>query len=289
MLPYIGGKNRMQSWVIPFIPKDTETYIEPFSGQFWIFFGMELENFPNLKTIVYNDFNPLNFNLYRCVRNHERLLEECNKIVVQEKGIFPTNPICEKNFNEFQREIYSDDLVIGDEPNYQLAAKYAYVLTQVFSGANPSKSKFIDLKGKYHSKFSSFMNKLRNPKWQRMFESITHVENGDFEEVIRKYDGEKTYVYTDPPYYIVGEGSYYSNHDFTREDHERLANCLKSIKGKFSLSYYDFPQLSEWLPKGEYRWEMREFAKAAMAKSGKAQTKAIELLIMNYGKIKSLD
>jgi DNA adenine methylase len=289
MLPYIGGKNRMQSWVIPFIPKDIETYIEPFSGQFWIFFGMELENFPNLKTIVYNDFNPLNFNLYRCVRNHERLLEECSKLVVQEKGIFPTNPICEKSFNEFQKEIYSPDLVMGDHPNYELAAKYAYVLTQVFSGSNPSKSKFIDLKGKYHSKFTSFLNKLRNPKWQKMFESITHVENGDFEDVIKKYDSESTYIYTDPPYYIVGEGSYYSNHDFTREDHERLANCLKSIKGKFSLSYYDFPQLSEWLPKGEYRWEMREFAKAAMAKSGKSQTKAIELLIMNYGKIENLD
>ena len=71
----------------------------------------------------------------------------------------------------------------------------------------------------------------------------------DFQTVIEKYDSEKTYFYVDPPYYIVGEGNYYSNHEFNRQDHERLANCLKSIKGKFSLSYYDFPQLSEWFPK----------------------------------------
>ena len=28
--------------------------------------------------------------------------------------------------------------------------------------------------------------------------------------------------------------NYYSNHDFDREDHERLANVLHGVKGKFS-------------------------------------------------------
>ena len=282
MVSYIGGKSRISSFIVPFYPKDMETYVECFSGMYWCFFNMNIEEYPNLKNIVYNDFNPLNYNLFNCVKNHQILLEECEKIVVQKKGVYPTNPICVENFNNFQKEVYSDKLIIGSEPNYEIAAKYAYVLTQVFSGANPQSSKFIDLKGKYHSKFTSFMNKLKNPKWQKMFESISHIENCDFEVVINKYDSEKTYVYADPPYYIVGEGNYYSNHDFTREDHERLANCLKSMKGQFSLSYYDFPQLSEWFPKDKYTWKEKEFAKAAMAKAGKAQTKGTELLIMNY-------
>jgi len=281
-ISYIGGKKKMQNWIVPFIPKDIETYIECFSGQFWIFFGMDLEEYPNLKKVVYNDFNPLNYNLYNCVRNHNRLLEECNKLVVQEKDVFPTNPICVDNFNNFQKEIYSEDLVIDSTPNYELAAKYVYVLTQVFSGANPQKSKFIDLKGKYHSKFTSFKNKLKDSKWQKMFESITNVENMDFGDVIDKYDSPETYIYADPPYYIVGEGSYYSKHDFTREDHLRLADKLKSIKGKFSLSYYDFPLLSEWFPKDEYVWEKKLFAKTAAAKKGVSQNMGEELLIMNY-------
>ena len=282
MVSYIGGKKKMQRWIVPFIPKDIETYCEPFSGQFWIFFGMDLEDYPNLKTVVYNDFNPLNYNLYRCVKNHQRLLEECDKLIVQEKGVSPTDPICKDNFNKFQTEIYSKDLILGDEPNYEIGAKYVYVLTQVFSGANPEKSKFIDLKGKYHSKFTSFKNKLKNEKWQKMFERINVVENLDFQEVIEKYDSPTTYFYTDPPYYIVGEGDYYSNHDFDRDDHERLANCLKNIQGKFSLSYYDFVLLSEWFPKEEYKWERKEFAKAAAAKKGKTQNMGEELLIMNY-------
>lgn len=282
-ISYLGGKSRIAPvLIIPNIPKDIEVYVENFSGQFWCFFKMNLDEYPNLKTVVYNDINPLNYNLYRCINNHQRLLVECEKLVVQQKDVVPTNPICKQNFDSFQKEIFSDDLILSDEPDYELAAKYVYVLTQVFSGANPSKSKFIDLKGKYHSKFTSFKNKLKDPKWQRMFERINFVENIDFQDVIEKYDSPTTYFYVDPPYYIVGEGNYYSNHSFGRQDHERLANVLKTIKGKFSLSYYDFPLLSEWFPKDVYKWEKKEFAKAAAAKKGKTQTMGEELLIMNY-------
>ena len=283
MISYIGGKSKIApTLIIPNIPKDIETYVESFSGQFWVFFKMNLLDYPNLKTIVYNDFNPLNYNLYRCVRNHQKLLEECENLIVQQKDVFLTDPICKDNFDRFQKEIYSEDLIIGDEPNYEIAAKYVYVLTQVFSGANPEKSKFIDLKGKYHSKFTSFKNKLKDEKWQRMFERIDFVENMDFEDVINKYDSPTTYFYNDPPYYIVGEGDYYSNHDFDRGDHERLAICLKNIQGKFSLSYYDFVLLHEWFPEENYKWEKKEFAKAAAAKKGKTQNMGEELLIMNY-------
>ena len=282
-ISYIGGKSKIApTLIIPNIPKDIETYVESFSGQFWVFFKMNLLDYPNLKTIVYNDFNPLNYNLYRCVRNHQKLLEECENLIVQQKDVFLTDPICKDNFDRFQKEIYSEDLIIGDEPNYEIAAKYVYVLTQVFSGANPEKSKFIDLKGKYHSKFTSFKNKLKDEKWQRMFERIDFVENMDFEDVINKYDSPTTYFYNDPPYYIVGEGDYYSNHDFDRGDHERLAICLKNIQGKFSLSYYDFVLLHEWFPEENYKWEKKEFAKAAAAKKGKTQNMGEELLIMNY-------
>jgi hypothetical protein len=55
------------------------------------------------------------------------------------------------------------------------------------------------------------------------------------------------------------------------------------MKGMFSLSYYDFPLLREWFPAYEYVWEMKEFAKAAAAKSGKKQNMGKELLIMSYG------
>jgi site-specific DNA-adenine methylase len=184
-------------------------------------------------------------------------------------------------FDKFQKEIFDANFTVDlSSPDYHTAAKYAYVLSQVWSGTNPEKSKFIDLKGKYKSKFDSFKNKLDDPKWKSYFDKIDFCESMDFQDVIEKYDSPSTYFYCDPPYYSTEK--YYANHDFGLDTHERLAISLKSAKGKFSLSYYDFPQLSVWFPKDQYRWESKEFYKASMAKSGKSQTKGTELLIMNY-------
>jgi hypothetical protein len=65
-------------------------------------------------------------------------------------------------------------------------------------------------------------------------------------------------------------------------DHERLANVLHGVQGKFSLSYYDFDLLREWFPEDQYTWVRKEFAKAAAAKKGEKQNMGEELLIMNY-------
>lgn len=273
MVSYIGGKSRIGRWIRNYIPNNIETYVESFSGAFWVFFNLELPNYPNLKRVVYNDFNHLNANLFKCVRNYKDFYEAIKHVPTQRADLF----------SEYQKEIFDPNFTVDlSKPDYETAYKYAYILTQVWSGTNPEKGKFIDLKGKYTSKFDSFRNKLTNPKWQTYFDKIDVVENMDFEDVIKKYDSTTTYFYCDPPYYKTED--YYANHSFGIETHERLANTLKSISGKFSLSYYDFPQLSEWFPKDEYVWESKSFSKAAMAKPGKPQTKGTELLIMNYSK-----
>jgi DNA adenine methylase len=279
MLSYIGGKSKIGKWIVPFYPKDIETYVETFGGMFWCFFNMDLKQYPNLKKVVYNDFNPLNYNLFTCLSEPERLLESVNSLPCQQFGVDETDPRFKVMFYDFQSELFSKDFEVT-APDYDVAAKYAYILTQVFSGSKPETSSYIDLKGKYKSKYLTFRDKLMKPDWVEHFLKISNFENMDFQSVIEKYDGEKTYFYVDPPYWKTE--NYYSNHDFDRDDHERLANTLKGIKGKFSLSYYDFDLLSEWFPEKEFRWERKEFVKAAAAKKGKEQNKGEELLIMNY-------
>lgn len=60
------------------------------------------------------------------------------------------------------------------------------------------------------------------------------IENIDFEELIDKNKpNEKDFLFFDPPYDT--EFSQYEEHSFTKEDQERLANCISKLKSKFIL------------------------------------------------------
>jgi len=280
MISYIGGKSRIGKWIVPFIPKDIETYVEGFSGMFWVFFNMDLRDYPKLETVVYNDFNKLNTNLFKWAKKYDILHEELSKYPCQQMGIEDTPPLYEEMFNQYQREVFNPELVITEENGLEIACKYVYVLTQIFSGSKPESSSYMDYKGKYRCKVLVFLDKLKNPKYRQHFDKITFVENMDFQSVVEKYDSKKTYFYMDPPYWKTE--NYYSNHDFDSNDHERLYKCLVNIKGKFSLSYYYFDKLTSWFPKRNFYWVQKQFKKAASAKMDGTQNIATELLITNY-------
>jgi len=279
MLSWIGGKSKIGKWLVDYYPQDMEVYTEAFGGMFWCYFNMDLSLYPNLKKIVYNDFNPLNYNLFKCVQNPSELQRALDSIPVQELGVSNTPGEFKDRFVEYQTEVFNSGFTTNS-PDYLTAAKYAYVVTQVFSGSKPETSSFIDLKGKYRCKYLSFRDKLSKPDWVEHFTKITDVENLDFEDLIVKYDSPTTYHYVDAPYWKTE--NYYSNHDFDRQDHERLANVLQQVKGKFGMSYYDFELLHTWFPENQYKWEKKLFAKAAAAKKNTKQNMGEELLIMNY-------
>ena len=280
MISYIGGKARIGKWIAPQIPNDIETYVEGFSGMFWVFFNMDLEKYPNLSTVVYNDYNGLNANLMKWAKQYDVLHEALSHYPCQQLGVVDTPPEFAVMFNQYQSEVFNDDLIINDNNSLEIACKYVYVLTQVFSGSKPETASYMDYKGKYRCKVLIFMDKLKHPKYREHLDKITFVENMDFQEVVEKYDSPTTYFYMDPPYYKTE--NYYSNHIFTIDTHQRLATCLQNMKGKFGLSYYDFPQLSVWFPRETYVWKEKVYKKAAAAKKDGTQNEGIELLIMNY-------
>jgi len=284
MLSYQGGKSKVGKWIVEYIPKNIKIYAEPFSGMFWTYFNLEIEKFEHLKEVIYNDVNPLNSNLMACSKKYEEFYKFLKNQDCQVKGK-AASEIHKKMFYEFQKEIYENQPKLNEiDPDYDSAVKYSYVLTQVFSGSDPQNSKFIDLKGNYHSKFDSFRKKMNftnhGKSLKPYLDRITKIENLDFEKLMLKYDSDHTFYYLDPPYYECEH--YYSNHDFGLKDHERLANSLKELKSKWALSYYYFDDLEKWFPKNKYNWVQKDFNKASGATKGKAQTKGTELLIMNY-------
>jgi len=59
-----------------------------------------------------------------------------------------------------------------------------------------------------------------------------HVFSGDYEPVVRKFDGKDTVLFLDPPY--AGYDAYVGEKKF---DEQRFFKMLKSIKGNFLMTY----------------------------------------------------
>ena len=63
-MSWIGGKMALRDMIVPLFPLYYERYIEVFGGGGWVLFHKN----PGNDFEVYNDFNELLVNLYRCVR-----------------------------------------------------------------------------------------------------------------------------------------------------------------------------------------------------------------------------
>ena len=269
MFSYLGGKKFQAKWIASQFPKHN-TYVEPFGGAYWVYF-MANHQIDQAHTNVYNDFNKDIANIFYCARYDDRkFLKSLLSYEDQNKELF----------DQFRSELipFNTNFELGD---IDRATKYLYLQTQSFSGdTSTEKTKFVHLKGKYRSKYLHFIDKISNKKWLYHIKGINNIHNESFETVIDLYDKPDTLFYCDPPYYKMED---YYVQDFQRSQHEDLANKLKSIKGKFVLSYYDFPQLSEWFPKEEYHWISKEFSKANSTKSKKKTTsRGEEILVMNF-------
>lgn len=165
---------------------------------------------------VYNDFNSLLTNLYRCVRERPEELIEALRYTLNAREDFDRIRAilaCGSRAGEVQRAAWFYQIIRNS---------YASGLT---SYANQP-----------HDMWSNFP--LIRQAHRRLARVI--VENKDFEKLIRLYDRPESFFYCDPPYHSTE--SYYHNigeAGFTEKDHLRLREALLSIKGKFLLSYND--------------------------------------------------
>ena len=267
MFSYLGGKKFQAKWIASQFSKHN-TYVEPFGGAYWVYFVAN-HQMDQAHTNVYNDFNKDIANIFYCARYKDREFS---------KSLLSFKPQVKEIFNQFKKDLipFNTDFQLGDVVR---ATKYIYLQTQSFSGDTLNeKTKFVDLKGKYKSKYQHFTDKINDKKWLYFIKGITHIHNESYETIVDMYDKKDTLFYVDPPYYKMED--YYVK-DFQRSQHLDLANKLKQIKGKFVLSYYDFSDLQKWFPKDEYTWIEKEFNKQNASKN-KGAGKGKEVLIMNY-------
>ena len=279
IFPYIGGKANHVKWLDPLFPvSGMNTFVEVFGGAGWV--GVRSKRILQCSTRVYNDFNPFIANIHECFRSKQvELLAKLESYPKSDSTIY----------KQFQQDIFADPnltVVLGD---VELAAKYLYLQTQIFSGTTLGLSThcyFQDLasNGKYANKYDTVKKKLSNKTYTDRLSAITKVENMDCIDLIKKYDSPTTFFYVDPPYF---KKEYLYTAEFPDTKHLELADTLKNAQGKWCLSYYDFPELEQWYPKDKYHWHSQDVFRWSSTRGHKQEdyktsSRGTEIAVMNY-------
>lgn len=282
LISYFGGKNKFESFISPVAPKNYKTYLEPFSGSFGVYFFLKT---PENTQIRFNDINKDQTNLVACSKNYDEFYDFLKNEIENPNGSLYCKETDETLKKQHYKELYYNykNSNFRNEqfniPDMKRASQYAFLLTSAFSSCSYTAAGFSGFKLK------TFLNKLKNIELQKKLKKIDTFETLDFEEVIKKYDSEDTFIYLDPPYYEEKDkrsGWYGTKDEFGQEEHIKLLKLLKTTKSKWMLSYYYYSILEEYLPKDEYLWLEKDFFRSSASFSDTKETKGTELLIMNY-------
>lgn len=278
----VGNKTAILHILYALFPLKYDRFIDVFGGS-----GSVLLGNPEICSFeVYNDFDRNLANLFRCMK-------ERTMAVIRELGFCHLNSredfIAVRRF--FENEQF-DDKYLPEElqltealfspPEARELKEIRTRITQDFDVRRAAM--FLKLlRFSYSSSCKSFASQpfdirklfgLISQLQDRMANVV--VENQDFETLIKHYDRPDAFFYLDPPYFST-EDMYEVG--FGWDDHIRLRDTLKSIKGKFLLSYNDCPEIRE-LYNG---FSMFDFSRVhSMAQRYDAGKEFKELLIGNY-------
>jgi hypothetical protein len=98
-----------------------------------------------------------------------------------------SNPQNNELFEGFKSDVLKYKSTNFNVPDFELAHKYIYVMTQVFSGMMSENAKMVDLKGKYKSKYNAFIKRLENDQIQLKLSNLI-TSNVGYDTFINKYD-----------------------------------------------------------------------------------------------------
>lgn len=306
LFSYFGGKNRASEWIYKQIPKNIlencKTFTEVFSGAYWVYANNDWSHVDN---IIYNDMNLYLTNFMKCATIPD-FLETLEKfyepgglfyydktISTDQKVVYDFNyDRFKTDFYKLRKELYDDtdgQDIEFDMPDFDMAIKYAFMLRHAFSGIPSKKMGYSYSAASYKEgkktpepKSQILLRKLNDDAIMNKLKAVTNFEALDFEEHIKKHDSPNTIFYVDPPYFNCEKNYYRGDEYFGKSGHERLANVLNNIQGKFILSYYNFDDLHNFYPQDKYHWISKEFTKATTSIAKNGSQKGEELLIMNF-------
>ncbi|WP_339696161.1 DNA adenine methylase [Celeribacter baekdonensis] len=217
--PWLGGKRNLAKRICSIIDNTScTTYAEPFVGMGGIF--LRRRSKPRAESI--NDKGRDIANLFRILQRHYPQFLETLRFQLTTRA-------------EFERLVATDPDTLTD---LERAARFLYLQRTAFggkvSGRNFGVSK--DRSGRFNL---TTLEPMLEDLHARL--SGVVIECLDWSDFVRRYDGQGTLFYLDPPYFGC-EGDY-GKAMFGRDDFEKLADQLKQIQGRFIMSINDVPEI----------------------------------------------
>ena len=270
VLKWVGGKRQLLNDIIPMIPKNCSTYVEPFIGGGAVLFELQP------KKAIINDFNGELINVYTVIRDYP---EELIKELQFHK---------ENNTSEYfytVREYDRKPDFFSKMTSVQKAARVIYLNKTCYNGLYRvnSAGQFNVPYGKY--KNPNIVNETVIRAMSKYFnENNIVIKNEDFKETLKGLR-RGAFVYLDPPYMPISSSSSftgYTENGFNEDKQRELKELCDKLdkKGiKFLQSNSDCEFIRELY--SSYRIKTIK-AKRAINSKGNSRGEINEVLIYNY-------
>jgi len=193
VIKWVGGKRQLLSELKKYMPKEFNTYFEPFIGGGALFFDLKIE-----KSFI-NDYNSELTNLYEIIKNkpHE-LIKDLKKHENNSEYFYKTREL-DRTPSSYQRL-----------SKVKKASRFIYLNKTGFNGLYR-----VNRKGQFNVPFG----KYKNPNYaddnnildcSKLLQETT-ILNGDFEN-IKKFIQRGDFVYFDPPYVPISDTSNFTGY-----------------------------------------------------------------------------
>lgn len=213
---WVGGKRQILKHIKPLLPKEFNTYIEPFVGGGALFFDLQ-----HNKSII-NDFNKELMNSFKVIKtSHEKLLKTIDSFH-------------EQHSKEFYYELRAKQ---SSGNNIEDAARFMYINKTCFNGMYR-----VNSKGEFNVPFNNKTKEELNIYNKTNIEAISRYLNESNVQILSEdylitLDRAKSgdFVFCDPPYdkeKDVSEFVSYSKESFDRENQKDLFNKLVELDNK---------------------------------------------------------
>lgn len=216
---WAGGKSGLIASLIPFVPKNFNSYFEPFVGGGALFFYLKNQKILNSKKIYINDKNSQLINAYKQIKiNPHEILEELE--ILNKKH-------SEETFYRIRNLDRNSDFYFLSE--VFKAARFIYLNKTCYNGLC-----------RYNSKghFNTPIGNYKNPKiYDKELIFSVHkalknvlITNNDFESALLKVK-KGDFIYFDPPYFPLNKTSSFVNYtdNFLAKEQIRLYELFKIL------------------------------------------------------------